>query len=462
MTADRREREETQDSRSARQSDSSPVDLSRESHSIPPEGPSTLDHVPRVDGDVESLACYSEDSAEAQTEVTEGPGTECVASNTSEFLGSPAEAEGPTRAAEAYTQLGRATIRHFAKELLARVDDLHTLAWNKDTLYDFLTLIAKSSGEDEDTAALMPAENESIREDVSNILESAFAQTQEKYPPLPDDLSPLVSKLVEAFSEIQRDEQGLQRLHEDCARWSENRERLLSTICELTSEAQQLVDSTEILEIPGCSEEDRRLIDGRIEGIRLMLKMILLLPERASESIAPCRSIAESDFRSTTHVRESVAALLKDVSHHNYGLITGLRQSAERCRNSFFSFLGKHYFVILDSLQDGKRSSEDLKMRLTEQYPVAENAVSALFKLYDELIAIMERFLGNFNIVPIVTERGAETDYYLHEPFDVEADPELSTGQVLDMIHKGYEFLEKLHGERNHVVRRARVRVVKN
>jgi hypothetical protein len=320
--------------------------------------------------------------------------------------------------------------------------------------------MAKSSEKDEATAALMPIENESICKDVNNILDSAFSQTREKYPPLPDDLSPLLSKVLEAFSEIQRDEKGLQRLHEDCARWSENRERLLSTICELTSEAQQLVGFTEILEISGCSEEDRRLIDGRIEGIRLMLKMILLLPERAAESIASCEPIA--DFRSTKHVRESVAALLKDVSHHNYGLITGLRQSAERCRNSFFSFLGKHYFVILDSLQDGKRSSEDLRLRLSEQYPGAENAVSALFKLYDELIAIMERFLGNFNIVPIVTERGAETDYYLHEPFDVEADPELSTGQVFDMIHKGYEFLEKLHGERNHVVRRARVRVVKN
>jgi hypothetical protein len=415
-----------------------------------------------VDGHGENLPRSSEDMADSRTEVTAGPGTEWVAPNTSECEGPPAEEGGRTREAEAYTQLGRAIIRHFAKALLARVDDLHALSWNKDTLQDFLTAMAKSSEKDEATAALMPIENESICKDVNNILDSAFSQTREKYPPLPDDLSPLLSKVLEAFSEIQRDEKGLQRLHEDCARWSENRERLLSTICELTSEAQQLVGFTEILEISGCSEEDRRLIDGRIEGIRLMLKMILLLPERAAESIASCEPIAESDFRSTKHVRESVAALLKDVSHHNYGLITGLRQSAERCRNSFFSFLGKHYFVILDSLQDGKRSSEDLRLRLSEQYPGAENAVSALFKLYDELIAIMERFLGNFNIVPIVTERGAETDYYLHEPFDVEADPELSTGQVFDMIHKGYEFLEKLHGERNHVVRRARVRVVKN
>lgn len=333
---------------------------------------------------------------------------------------------------------------------------------NKDALNDFFTAVAKSSEEDGETTALIPVERDSIRKDVNDILDSAFAKTREKYPDLPGELPPLASKLAEAFSEIRRDEQGLQILKKDCTRWSENRERLLSTIRELTSEAQQLVESTEVPEIQDCSEEDRRLIDGRIEGIRLMLKMILQLPEKASESIAPCESLAESDFRSARHVQESVAALLKDVSYHNYGLVTGMRQSAERSRNSFFSFLSKHYFVILDSLQDGKRNSEDLRARFPEQYPTSGDAIDALFRLYDELIALMEKFLGHFNIVPIVTERGAETDYYLHEPFDVEADPALSTGQVLDMIHKGYEFLEKLHGERNHVVRRAKVRVVKN
>ena len=82
--------------------------------------------------------------------------------------------------------------------------------------------------------------------------------------------------------------------------------------------------------------------------------------------------------------------------------------------------------------------------------------------IYDELIDRMEACLKEFNISPIAAVRGAEVDYYIHEPFDVQSDQELQTGQVYDLIHKGYEFLEKLYGDRNYVIRRAKVRVVKN
>lgn len=355
----------------------------------------------------------------------------------------------------------RAILGQFIEGLLFRSGELHSILTRDITFDDFMTILKGRVQGQLSLDVLAAPNDDALRNEIETVVDGAISEIRSMYPTAKDNISTVFTKLREGFAEVERDQEELKRHIAERKRWDENAASFCSAMNKVVDSANIFLESEVFPNLTTSISEDIKLIQGRIEGIKLVQKMILLLPQKAEEVVIDRNQTSQSDFCSSRYLEDSIEGLLKNVSHHNYGLVTEMRQVADRCRNLFFSFLNKHYFVILDALEDGKRSLTEFESSFSN-IPNYSDFMQNFLNIYDELIDRMEACLKEFNISPIAAVRGAEVDYYIHEPFDVQSDQELQTGQVYDLIHKGYEFLEKLYGDRNYVIRRAKVRVVKN
>jgi len=280
-------------------------------------------------------------------------------------------------------------------------------------------------------------------------------------------------KLSELQSEIENDFRELAELKEKAGKWNDMIDVFRNDLEQANQECSVFIPKAKEI-FDGFPDHIKEKIANRQKGLELILKMLSKLQEKASGAFPEVSAenwnlkFTPGDINALIYSEDaSKEKIISDIGKKadlNYEMVAEARSSSEKLRKKFFSFIERQFLVVVDSVEDGRKHSSQLIRQLTEESDQkTTDKIQAWYRIYSDLYNSMIRVLKNVNIVPIRVEVGSDfVDYEIHEPFEVEEDENLEDEQIKEVTRTGYEYLEKLFGNRNFVVRPAQVVVVKN
>ncbi len=234
--------------------------------------------------------------------------------------------------------------------------------------------------------------------------------------------------------------------------------------------------ATELKECGGAFEslppELQETLRGRHEGLELIGKMIRRLVARLpaigepSERSLPL--VGEDEWvvlldgvKGRDSAEERIRQKLEEMSSKRYRTLGEQRRLVDTSRQSLLQFLKAQVLPVLDGIEDGEKHSRELIARLKTTDKESKESLETWYRAYETLHAELLGLLEQIKVRPLEVRCGAPIDYERHEPFGVEADPDLKTDDVKAVTRAGYEFTLD-EREETFVLRPAQVIVVKN
>lgn len=291
-------------------------------------------------------------------------------------------------------------------------------------------------------------------------------------PPL--NLTALSEEAFEADQAgLREDQDALGVALEEVLLWSDRGVVLLRELGNaIPVSSTILVGSREVIE--SLPPELQEKLQGRQQGLELIEKMLGRLPDHPLAprvEMPPNQvfvSMSKEEWGGLLAVmteeqsaQKAIDQRLKKTSIERYKALSGIRDRADGARKCFLSFVEKQVLPVLDGIDEGARHSETLIGECKPDYSDHAEALGNWFTTYaalrEQILAVLEQV----GIRPMIVETGKPIDYDLHEPFDVEPDPELPDETVKAVSRRGYELSDGDEAN-SRVLRPAQVIVVKN
>lgn len=254
--------------------------------------------------------------------------------------------------------------------------------------------------------------------------------------------------------------------------WNQQGESLKARLKPALEACQGVLDdSTKARET--LPPELREKLQGRQQGLELILKMLSRLPEKVPDFVqpvtpAPPIAIGGAAWReilrevsSEEEARKRINDKLGKQGMERYQTVVENRGHAEKNRKGFLSFVERQLLPILDGIDDGERHSASMVEQLKVANRDASGSLDNWFQTYAKLRNELTLMLDQVKVSVMKVEPGVPIDYERHEPFEIEPDEKLLNEQVKSVVRNGYEYEATDEGVRR-ILRPAQVVVVKN
>ena len=220
-------------------------------------------------------------------------------------------------------------------------------------------------------------------------------------------------------------------------------------------------------------------IETKLSGLGLSLKRARILDKDHSsfikiinKSINNQRNLnvsgildkACSDNCSLEIIEKEIEQEKEKCVSNNFNVLKEIQKKTEKLRDSYFGFLKKRLFPILDGLFDGKNYLNEFIDENSETISVQEKKVlDELEEVYNNIIDSFHKKLGEMNVNLLDVKSDMPFDINQHDPVD-EAEIDISLAKGEELISKverfGYEYdADVLNQGTNFIIRHAGVRV---
>ncbi|MGK7899627.1 MAG: nucleotide exchange factor GrpE [Xenococcus sp. (in: cyanobacteria)] len=292
---------------------------------------------------------------------------------------------------------------------------------------------------------------------------------------LKDPLLMLINKkLKEQENDLKEDHQELANYSKQVNKWTirnQNLQKGINYVVETSNEI--LFQSRETKD--KLPETLREKLQKRQEGLNLIGKMLTRLQEQINVKIEKTSEPEQLQIASEQELRDllnsepdeklgqkAIAKKLKEVGTQRWKIISQQRDLAEKLRKKWLNIIDKKILPILDGIDDGKKFSDNLIQQLKAENPEQATELDNWFGTYGLLQEMFLKMLESVKVYPMKVPIGQQIDYNLHEPFDVQPDPELNNEDIKEVTRQGYEYKPETEGQELMVLRSAQVVVVKN
>lgn len=255
--------------------------------------------------------------------------------------------------------------------------------------------------------------------------------------------------------------------------WDQRQARLVETLQSLRGQFAALIERARAAD-GALDDELRQALTARRESLDLCGRMLDRVLDRAMtapgrhgeppvEMHGPLRAAAlAADLRRATDSPQAqLQSLMRERRLQHGKALDALRARAGASRNRVVSMVVKQLLPVLDGIEEGARLARPLLAHMLSEHPAQQTPLAQWLSVYDGLVTGFLGGLRDIGVEPVPCEAGADVDYALHEPIDVEPDPTMANERIKEAVRRGY-WLAEAGGAGSTLLRAAQVVVVKN